>query len=110
MAPSVRQRTPGGGKRPAVETQPGLWEALEELVHPQTRGSPISGLGWTSKSTYELADELVQQGYRVSAELVRHLLHQMGYSLQAPSKPKEGTTHPDRNAQFEEGEPTRRRQ
>ena len=97
---SERQRSPGGGAKPAVETQPGLFEALDALVDPQTRGSPVSSLRWTSKSTYQLADELVRQGYRVSAELVRRLLHQMGYSLQAPAKQKEGTTHPDRNAQF----------
>jgi len=36
----------------------------------------------------------------VKAELVRRLLHQMGYSLQAPSKQAEGTTHPDRDGQF----------
>ena len=95
-----RQRSPGGGAKPAVETQPGLFEALDALVDPQTRGSPVSSLRWTSKSTYQLADELVRQGCRVSAELVRRLLHQMGYSLQAPAKQKEGTTHPDRNAQF----------
>jgi hypothetical protein len=47
-----------------------------------------------------LADELVRQGYSVSAELVRRLLHQLGYSLQAPSKQKEGTQSPDRDAQF----------
>lgn len=99
--PSDRQRAPGGGDLQAIVKQPGLWEALDQLVHPRTRGTPMSGLRWTSKSTYELADELVGQGYRVSAELVRRLLHQMGYSLQAPSKQKEGTTHPDRNAQFE---------
>lgn len=96
-----RQRSVGAGAKPAVETQPGLSEALDGLVDPETRGSPMSSLRWTSKSTYQLADELVRRGYRVSAELVRRLLHQMGYSLQAPSKQKEGTTHPDRNTQFE---------
>jgi transposase len=98
--PSVRQRAPGGGDKPAIEKQPGLLEALDELVWPETRGNPMSLLRWTSKSTYQLADELVRQGYRVSAELVRRLLHQMGYSLQAPSKQKEGTAHPDRDGQF----------
>jgi transposase len=100
IEPSVRQRPEGGGDKPAVEKQPGLLEALDELVHPDTRGNPMSYLRWTSKSTYELADELVREGYRASAELVRRLLHQMGYSLQAPAKEKEGTRHPDRDAQF----------
>jgi transposase len=97
---SDRRRAPGGGAKPAIETQPGLLESLDELVYPETRGTPMSYLRWTSKSTYELADELVRRGFQASAELVRRLLHQMGYSLQAPAKAKEGTSHPDRDAQF----------
>ena len=97
---SDRRRAPGGGAKPAIETQPGLLESLDELVYPETRGTPMSDLRWTSKSTYELADELVRRGFQASAELVRRLLHQMGYSLQAPAKAKEGTSHPDRDAQF----------
>jgi len=97
---SERVRRPGGGEKPAIDKQPGLAEALDELVHPETRGNPMSMVRWTSKSTYELADELVRQGYQASAELVRRLLHQMGYSLQAPSKVKEGAQNPDRDAQF----------
>ena len=60
----------------------------------------MSALRWTLKSTYELAGDLQAQGYRASAELVRRLLHQMGYSLQAPSKQIEGAAHPDRDRQF----------
>ena len=101
VEPSERLRAPGGGDRPAIVKQPGLWEALDDLVDPETRGTPMSLLRWTSKSTYELARELTSQGYRISAETVRRLLHQMGYSLQAPAKENEGATHPDRNAQFE---------
>lgn len=96
-----RQRAPGAGAKPAVDKQPGLLEALDGLVDPVTRGSPMSGLRWTLKSTYQLARELSGEGFRVSAELVRRLLHDMGYSLQAPSKQVEGTKHPDRNGQFE---------
>jgi transposase len=98
--PDDRQRATGGGDKPAIDKQPGLLSALDELVHPSTRGNPMSLARWTSKSTYVLADELVRQGYTVSAELVRRLLHQLGYSLQAPSKQKEGTQNPDRDAQF----------
>jgi transposase len=98
--PSVRLRAPGGGDRPAIDKQPGLLEALDALVWPETRGHPMSPLRWTLTSTYELARQLTAQGFKVSAELVRRLLHQMGYSLQAPSKQAEGTSHPDRDGQF----------
>ena len=98
--PWDRQRAEGGGDRPAAVKQPGLLEALDELVHPGTRGSPMSPLRWTLKSTYQLARELAGQGFQASAELVRRLLHQMGYSLQAPAKQNEGAQHPDRDAQF----------
>lgn len=101
IEPSDRQRAAGGGDRPAIDKQPGLLEALDELVHPDTRGNPMSPLRWTLKSTYELARELSAQGFSASAELVRRLLHQMGYSLQATAKQNEGAQHPDRNAQFE---------
>lgn len=101
IEPSDRLREPGGGDKPAIEKQPGLLEALDELVWPETRGHPESPLRWTLTSTYALADALVEKGFEVSAELVRRLLHQMGYSLQAPSKQVEGTSHPDRNSQFE---------
>ena len=100
VEPSPRQREDGGGDRPAIDKQPGLLEALDELVHPSTRGTPMSALRWTLKSTYELARDLQAKGYRASAELVRRLLHQMGYSLQAPAKATEGTAHPDRDGQF----------
>ncbi len=100
IEPSDRLRAPGAGDKPAIEKQPGLLEALDELVHPDTRGTPMSALRWTLKSTYELARELTDQGFSTSAELVRRLLHQMGYSLQAPAKQNEGTIHPDRDGQF----------
>jgi transposase len=100
VAPSDRQRREGAGDKPAIDKQPGLLEALDELVHPDTRGTPMSLLRWTLKSTYQLAQELKGRGFRVSAELVRRLLHQMGYSLQAPAKQNEGSAHPDRDGQF----------
>jgi transposase len=100
IEPSARLRRPGGGDRPAEDKQPGILAALDDLVHPETRGTPMSLLRWTSKSTYRLADELVAEGYRASAEWVRRTLHRLGYSLQAPAKENEGAAHPDRDAQF----------
>ena len=100
IEPSDRLRPPGAGDKPAIEKQPGLLEALDELVHPDTRGTPMSALRWTLKSTYQLSRDLTERGFSASAELVRRLLHQMGYSLQAPAKQLEGTAHPDRDGQF----------
>lgn len=100
IEPSVRQRAPGGGDIPAEVKQPGLLEALDELVNPETRGNPMSYLRWTSKSTANLASDLVRQGFSITDDTVGRILRGLGYSLQAPAKEKEGTAHPDRNAQF----------
>jgi hypothetical protein len=74
---------------------------LEKLVEPVTRGDPESWLRWTSKSVRKLAEELSGMGHEVSYPVVAELLHEMGYSLQANRKTKEGDSHPGRNAQFE---------
>ncbi len=100
VEPSERQRAEGAGDKAATVKQPGLLESLDELVDPGSRGDPMSPLRWTAKSTYELAGVLQEAGYVVSAELVRRLLHQLKYSLQATAKQNEGRTHPDRDGQF----------
>ena len=100
MEPSSRLREPGAGAKPLTEIQPGLLEALDELVNPETRGNPMSLLRWTSKSTAHLAKDLVAQGFRISDDTVGRLLKRLGYILQAPAKQKEGTAHPDRDGQF----------
>ena len=98
--PSDRVRAPGAGPKSLVDTQPGLTEALDELVHPETRGNPMSLLRWTSKSTANLAKDLVRKGFAISDDTVGRILKGLGYSLQSPAKVKEGTAHPDRDGQF----------
>lgn len=99
-APSNRQRQPGAGRRTREAEQPGLADALEELVESGTRGDPMSPLRWTCKSTRTLADELQRQGFLVSCNTVRQLLRTRGYSLQGNRKTVEGKQHEDRDAQF----------
>ena len=99
--PPERVRLPGGGRKKATTLNPGLGRALDRLVEPSTRGDPESPLRWTCKSTRRLAAELAGQAYRVSHALVASLLSEQGYSLQANRKTKEGTNHPDRDAQFQ---------
>ncbi len=97
----ARLRAPGGGRKAKAVLDPGLKRALERLVEPVSRGDPESPLRWTCKSTRRLAQELASEGYQVSHRLVAELLYELGYSLQGNRKTKEGTRHPDRNAQFE---------
>jgi hypothetical protein len=96
-----RQRRAGAGRPVLEKTQPGIKEALEQMVEPLTRGDPMSPLRWTCKSKAKLAAALTKQGWRISATTVGHLLHALRYSLQSVRKSNEGATHPDRNAQFE---------
>jgi Rhodopirellula transposase DDE domain len=96
-----RIRSPGGGRKPLTYHQPLLPQALEALVEPTSRGDPQSPLRWTCKSVRQLAAELTTQGFSLGRQKVADLLHELGYSLQANCKMKEGATQPDRNAQFE---------
>ena len=96
-----RLRRPGGGRKPLTEQDPTLLRDLEALVEPSARGDPQSPLRWTCKSLSKLAEALGEKGHRISGRKVGDLLRDLGYSLQANRKTKEGASHPDRNAQFE---------
>ena len=55
---SKRVRRPGGGGKPATETQPGLLETLHDLVQSAIRGDPDTALLWVSKSQRHLSAAL----------------------------------------------------
>ena len=95
-----RVRRPGGGRRKTLAKDPTLLADLEGLVEPTASGDPQSPLRWTSKSVRKLAVELRAMGHDVSHQLVMELLYAAGYSLQANRKNREGSSHPDRDAQF----------
>jgi len=96
-----RVRAAGGGRKRAEVRDPNLMLVLEALVEPLARGDPQSPLRWILKSTRRLSQELGAQGHAAGRSLVCELLHAMGYSLQANRKTREGSSHVDRNAQFE---------
>jgi len=95
-----RVRRPGAGRPPIEVRDPTLRADLEALIEPTSRGDPESPLRWTTRSARNLADELRRAGHAVSHQTVSELLQKMGYSLQANRKTLEGTSHPDRDAQF----------
>jgi transposase len=95
-----RVRRPGAGRKPLTAKDPTLLADLERLVDAESRGDPEQPLRWTAKSLRTLAAELRAQGHEISARSVAPLLRQLGYSLQANRKTREGAAHPDRDAQF----------
>ena len=98
-APRIRRD--GGGRRRLTAGDRTLLQDLQALLESSTRGDPQSPLLWTSQSTRHLADALVQQGHHVSHHTIARLLDDLHYRLQANRKTTEGSSHPDRDAQFE---------
>jgi hypothetical protein len=85
-----RVRAPGGGRRPVSQVQPGVEQALDEVVAPATRGDPMSLLRWTSKSLRSLVKGLSAVGFVVSQRTVGRMLRRAGYRLHAVFKTTEG--------------------
>ena len=96
-----RVRKSGGGRKKKAFEDPTLLDDLKRLVSPATRGDPMQPLLWTSRSLRNLVKELAKQGQEVCPTVVGNLLRDMGYSLQANSKTREGSKHIDRDAQFQ---------
>src|SRR3984957_9297255 len=95
-----RVRQPGGGRKKVEQSDPELPSHLKTIVEETTAGDPMSPLRWTSKSTRTIAEELSRAGHSISSVTVGRLLEEMGYTLQANVKMREGTQHPSRDAQF----------
>jgi len=95
-----RVRNPGGGRKKVEDGDPALRARLKEIVEETTAGDPMSPLKWTSKSTRTIALRLTRSGHPVSSVTIGRCLEDMGYTLQANVKTREGAQHPDRDPQF----------
>jgi hypothetical protein len=98
--PAGRIRRDGAGRKSITVVDPGLKNALADLIEPETRGDPENPLRWICKSTRVVSAQLTKSGHPVSHMKVAQLLHEEGYSLQGNRKTEEGADHPDRDAQF----------
>lgn len=95
-----RIRKKGGGRKRATQKCPELKKEVYNRVEASTRGDPTSALLWSSKSTRKIAADLKKNSYAISHSVVAHILKDLGYSLQANKKTREGSKSPDRDAQF----------
>jgi hypothetical protein len=95
-----RIRKSGGGRKPILEREPRLQEALLRLLDGATSGDPMSALRWTTLTPERLSGKLAEDGITASPSAVRRVLASMGFTLQANRKSREGADHPDRDKQF----------
>src|SRR5229473_401292 len=95
-----RVREVGGGRRRVEQVDPAVPDLLRRILKETTAGDPMSLLRWTSKSTRAMAEELTRLGHPVTWVTIARCLDEMGYSLQANRKSKEGPQHANRDAQF----------
>jgi len=98
--PPGRSRRAGGGRKPKRLQDPKLLPDLKCLVEPATRGDPTRALRWTSKSLRHLSEALKKRGHSACPHVIADGLRELGYSLQANRKTREGSKHVDRDAQF----------
>lgn len=96
-----RVRKKGGGRKKAIAKQKKALPALLKLMDAHTRGDPMGPLLWSSKSLRKLEGELAKEGIRISYVTIGNILKENGFSLQANRKTDEGSSHIDRDAQFE---------
>ena len=95
-----RMRKPGGGRKKASVKQPKLLPAIKEIVENSTRGDPMSELKWTTQSLRTIQSALEEQDLLATPPVIAEALREMGYSLQAQQKTREGGDNPDRDEQF----------
>lgn len=93
-------RKAGGGRKRLTDLAPALVKDLTRIMDETTAGDPMSLLKWTGKSTNKIADEMARLGHPMSGMSVYRMLKEMGYSLQANVKTKEGKDRPGRDVQF----------
>jgi arginine repressor len=95
-----RVRHAGGGRKALQQQDPEAFRLLQQILEETTAGDPMSLLKWSSKSTYQIRDQLVAQGHPISEDTVARWLKALDYSLQANAKEHEGPSPPERDRQF----------
>lgn len=101
--PAGRVRISGGGRKSMEASQPGIEAALSALLEDETAGDPEGKRNsWTKSSLRSLADRLGEAAYEISHETVSKMLKDKKYGLRTNAKVKSGSSHPERDQQFEQ--------
>ena len=74
---------PAACRKAKTETEPGLVDALDELVQSAIRGDPEAALRWVSQSQRCLVRALAERGFTASQKLVGRLLRTLALAFRA---------------------------
>ena len=97
--PGSRVRAKGAGPKRIIDTDKTFKKDLDMLLQP--KGNPMSTVLWTTKSLFRLVTALKRQGHRMKKSALYKHLRREGFSLKANKKNIEGSSHPDRDLQFQ---------
>jgi hypothetical protein len=92
-----------GGRKLANLAQPGLLEAVEDIVADHTAGSPVDeNIRWTNQSPRQISEELQSKGLVVCPDTVRRVLREeLELSVRQACKDEATREYPYRNEQFD---------
>jgi transposase len=86
---------------PRVEQrQPGILDALEQLIADETAGDPMCEKKWVRVTQARLSQQLAERGYQATDKTVARLLKDMGFSLKANRRRQIKSRCPERDEQF----------
>lgn len=90
-----RVRGPGGGRKSAFETIPGLDEAFLKVIAQHTAGSPMTDtIKWTHLTRQEIAQLMQAEGVTISVSVVDQLLEKHNYRKRKAQKRLATRSHP----------------
>lgn len=80
--------------------KPEIINVIRSIVDGDAAGNPMFERKWTHQTAEKIATALIDYGIKVSATVVRRLLHQMDYSLKRNKKCLSAGNSSDRDPQF----------
>ncbi|MCF6159092.1 MAG: ISAzo13 family transposase [wastewater metagenome] len=93
-------RRPGAGRKKVEEKNPEILNMLGDIVNETTANDSACILKWTTKSTYQISDQLRKMGYSISEDTIQRRLKEMNFSLQSSVRKGDGILSREYDNQF----------
>lgn len=96
-----RVRQPGAGRKKIEQKNPEIINILNDIMNETTADDLASLLKWTTKSTYQMRNQIKEMGFSISEDTIQRRLKEMGYSLQSSLRKSEGSLSREHDNQFQ---------